>query len=680
MVDVIVFEEISIPIYLAYIINIKKRKLYYFNTTRCFSALLKMVPETALGVARIDFHASEINDGREDSLVYRIAHHDVGAACAEIINKMLRSNNAIGAISSFIGDLSKDKISRYCISNSSIPLTRRLIYINAIQWHFSIREKNTIAGITFITNTTPYISILQAYASKKGNIVLRNKPDLGGRLKRLVKASIFLFIKPVKLFITSITQRPSHEKYCIWGNGPYISLIYANYRDITFNLNEKNDFFWLPNSGIDNSRLIVYFDEAHVRLDKDAIEEFKRRKINYAVLSDRIRLLGSDNYWVPNLKYFGRLVKINFAVCRAILKDILTGNTGSLYFMKDYFEFSHNYAYWHDFFSSLRIKININQHDSLSQSIPMHLALENTGGTSVSYQRSDCSVPFFLGGSTADIYFAFGAGYLKPFKESQFIVNTLLISGYLTDYVFTGLRGPALQLRQALTSKGAKYIISFFDESSSDDRFSIRKNIVLAEMYREIIEKVMGDGSLGLIIKSKRPCTLRKRLGKVAKLLDALCATGRCVVLDKGYHVSSIYPAQAAQASDISIGLLSGGTTILESVLSGTPGLYLDVERLYAYEQYRTGKDIFVFNSMDKLLAKVDELRKDKDALRQLDGLHEVINSKDPFRDGKASERMGTYFRWLLECFDKNSSRELALERANYLYGDKWGKDKVLKI
>ena len=41
---------------------------------------------------------------------------------------------------------------------------------------------------------------------------------------------------------------------------------------------------------------------------------------------------------------------------------------------------------------------------------------------------------------------------------------------------------------------------------------------------------------------------------------------------------------------------------------------------------------------------------------------------------------MGTYMRWLLESFDKGKSRDEAIQYANKIYADTWGKDKVVKV
>ena len=55
-------------------------------------------------------------------------------------------------------------------------------------------------------------------------------------------------------------------------------------------------------------------------------------------------------------------------------------------------------------------------------------------------------------------------------------------------------------------------------------------------------------------------------------------------------------------------------------------------------------------------------------------------NDLDPFRDGRAAERIGDYLRWLLDGFEAGRDREAALADAAERYCGKWGEDKVVTI
>ncbi len=54
-----------------------------------------------------------------------------------------------------------------------------------------------------------------------------------------------------------------------------------------------------------------------------------------------------------------------------------------------------------------------------------------------------------------------------------------------------------------------------------------------------------------------------------------------------------------------------------------------------------------------------------------------VLDEMDPFRDGRAAERMGTYLQWLLEGFKAGLNRQTVMADAAERYTAVWGKDKV---
>ena len=56
-----------------------------------------------------------------------------------------------------------------------------------------------------------------------------------------------------------------------------------------------------------------------------------------------------------------------------------------------------------------------------------------------------------------------------------------------------------------------------------------------------------------------------------------------------------------------------------------------------------------------------------------------ILDQLDPFRDGKASQRIGEYVAWYLEGLSQNSSKDESLRRATKKYAEKWGADKVIR-
>ena len=57
-----------------------------------------------------------------------------------------------------------------------------------------------------------------------------------------------------------------------------------------------------------------------------------------------------------------------------------------------------------------------------------------------------------------------------------------------------------------------------------------------------------------------------------------------------------------------------------------------------------------------------------------------MLDEMDPFRDGRAAERMGTYIQWLLEGFHRGDDRERVMAQAAERYAARWGRDKIAHV
>jgi len=103
------------------------------------------------------------------------------------------------------------------------------------------------------------------------------------------------------------------------------------------------------------------------------------------------------------------------------------------------------------------------------------------------------------------------------------------------------------------------------------------------------------------------------------------------------------------------------------------------LEGLYSFPEYRLGRNTVVFDSLDNMINSIDKYRwnpESFDKLGHIDMMH-MIKEKDPFRDGKAAERIGQYLHWLLESFNKGETREEAMKCANRNYTEMWGAEEV---
>jgi len=184
---------------------------------------------------------------------------------------------------------------------------------------------------------------------------------------------------------------------------------------------------------------------------------------------------------------------------------------------------------------------------------------------------------------------------------------------------------------------------------------------------------------VGARLKPKVPRTLRRRLGPVAALLEQAEKTGRCHVLEGGTLHGPYPPPVAAMASDLAIhGHLWAGSAAVEAVLAGTPTLLIDKEGWHASPLYELGLGRVVFTEWSRLWEACRGHFADPSSIPGFGRWDSVLDDLDPFRDGRAAERMGMYVRWLLEGLEAGRDRLAVIDEASERYREQWGRDKVI--
>ncbi len=148
-----------------------------------------------------------------------------------------------------------------------------------------------------------------------------------------------------------------------------------------------------------------------------------------------------------------------------------------------------------------------------------------------------------------------------------------------------------------------------------------------------------------------------------------------------GQYRTNCYPVTPAQASDLVVTLLIGGTVGLESFLAGVRTVYLDLEGLYSYPEYQWGKDKIVFDNLNTLIEAVKKFRSNSTKYDEYGNIKSIenIQDKDLFHDGKSAERLGAYVLWMLNKIESCSEKKEVIAYANRNYSQCWGSDKIVQ-
>ncbi len=336
---------------------------------------------------------------------------------------------------------------------------------------------------------------------------------------------------------------------------------------------------------------------------------------------------------------------------------------------------------WEEFFTTMGVKMYVSWFKYDASHCVIADALQRVGGVMAIYQRAYESHPSAETTITADVVFGFSQGAAELERRSGSIIPYHVTTGYLGDHRFPLLRQQAQAMRDRLQQKGATHLLTFSDENSHDEKRWMSGHVIMRESYAFLLDKVLTEPWFGLLIKPKVPLTLRRRLGPVLELLQRAEASGRCVVYEEGVLHGSFPPAAAALASDVMIhGHLCAATAGLEGALAGVPTLLMDREGWAVSPLYRLGVGRVVFTCWPDLWKACLEHWRSPGGVPGFGDWSPMLDELDPFRDGRAAERMGTYLQWLLEGFKAGLSRETVLADAAERYGVIWGKDKIRSV
>jgi len=656
----------------AFLCRKKYDEVYYFNISRVGRMVLKQL---GLGehVRPFEFKLWELKDSNGESRFVRIFGEDLNDAYKGIRSELCENNQFIAE---FGKRFDEEKVKSFYMKYFGSEIKDIVIFINVIDWYRNQRFGSPQNVIEFAVERNTCIKILKQFSLKKYNISLKSYVSarcVYNRLFRLfgnVWLSFVLLIK-ASLNYRTFLRNSDPDQYS--DRKPVLAMYYS-LTGLTFDVSKRCDFFWLLESGIPYEQCLVYFDREDKPVTDEMESALRKSGIKYIAFSEAATTTKAVPIYRPSFILIKTMVSQMLRTLSYILKDLVLLRFHSVRCIEAAIYFSRKYSEARDFYQSFDIKVDVDSTDFGVHHIAMCLALEALGGVSVSFQRSNKPIPQVPYSSFADAYFLFGPHYLPIIQNDLSVNDTVLCCGFITDYSFKEVAGNSKALRERITSRGVEFVICYFDENSSDDRMAILPNHRSAEIYEKLLELVINDETLGMICSPKRPRTLRKRLPRINRVIEEAEATGRCLFLDGDVMVNN-YPTEAAQASDLVITLLLGGTTYLESVLSGARTVCLDLEALYSYDEYKWGKETVIFDNLNNLMAAIKKFRNCPASFGRFGNspIIQTIGRKDPFRDGRAAERIGNYIKWLIDSFGNKKTREEALEYAGQAYMNEWG-------
>lgn len=453
------------------------------------------------------------------------------------------------------------------------------------------------------------------------------------------------------------------------GEGSCVATHYAE----GINMKRRSDLFWYPESKIDPKRVLIYLDRSYNHpITGECLSRIESMGMRWVSLGWRRDLpFCLKSVWRPSLKKGGLL--------RAFLKksdrDGRPCNREEEWLFHASVDFLRQIDYWQSFYQHFNVKIHLDPIEGGIQNVAQNIALDFVGGIRVGKQRSELFilVSDMIGYYPEHTYFSWNSRaplYLEGDRNRN---DYCIVSGFPYDTAFSGNGNHDLSFKERLNEHGGRFVIALYDNMYGDN-LSYSK-AAMQSFYEVFLHWVLEDKEVGLIIKSKKPKVLAG-LSEVHELLQRAKETGRCIQLEDVYGRLA---SDAAHDADMAVGI-GISSAVSEAVIVGRRGIHCDLTGLRSHPFYEWGYEKVIFDDLHRLIDALKRYRENPSLESGLGDWTSYIHDLDPFRDGKAGQRIGTYFYWFLNEIEAGVSRDEALRNVNSKYAEKWGAEKIVEL
>lgn len=442
----------------------------------------------------------------------------------------------------------------------------------------------------------------------------------------------------------------------------------------------RTAIFWLRDSQLDPTRVIHYLDPR---------QGSHPRRVPFSISSETLGELdevGTSWLWVEEPNVAGRDIRVWQPSAPGPLAQRyrVATHTRTHRGQLDRWVLSigttmlREVDYWNAFYLAHNVQIHFDQDEGAPLSFPtfaQSIAMDLIGGVHLGNQRSEMKglTEQRVWGHPDHVFFTWGTYAQSALVSSRNRNECLVVTGFSQDVVFTGAPQESMAVRDSLQEHGSRFVVAAFDDSFNPD-IHFSKGMMQA-FYSSLLRWALEDPEIGLVFKPKKTESI-SWLPEVQELLSRAVASGRCVVLD---NATGRLPADAAHAADFTIGI-GISTAALESAIIGKRAVHCDLPHNRAHPFYSWGYEKVIFDDLDRMMAALRRYKADPASEPQLGDHTPCLDELDPFRDGRAGRRVGSYIRWLLEAFDEGCDRSEAIQRANGRYVQQWGADKVVGL
>lgn len=605
----------------------------------------------------------------EEREIYHKSFREINDFSIEIARMMEDKNSFILSGARF----NKAKISLFFKQEIAREISDFLTMASFMEW---FKSHSKTGKVLFLVKNNLWLKFI--YKHKAG---LTQKtfsyPDITGSLRQGL-----VFLKIIIEIILNSMEKVFFGKRLppITSKAPKVAVMYTHEAD----LEKKADFFWFRSSDIDPQRILVYFKYDCFPPDKKATGLIDSYNMNWIDLLPYKVPRNICPFGTPEFHRFPRASFIQGSILDLLnivwmfLRCILRPDKVIFWQLTRIANLINRVTFYKAFFDLYNVKIHYGLYEAGIDLTASNIAIELAQGVDMSHHWSNYDITEVSIGKTYDIYFTWGPYYYRAgfFDKRFYELKYLVFSGYPYDYLFPESKIKAQAHRKILTDNGARFIITFFDQNYSPQWPKAVEDA--RAIYSAMLKKVIDDPDFGLITKPKKIRNFWQRipnLNPLEGLAKKALSTGRALFLD-----GDVLSSEAASAADLVVGFGVYSTPALEAALSGLASVTCDLQNFQTHPFYKQGFNSIVFNDLEIMAEEIENFKLKNQGNQKFGDYSFILEEIDPYRDGKACQRIGFVIRRLLREFDNSNDRLAAMENSLGEFKERWGSNKVVDL
>jgi hypothetical protein len=587
---------------------------------------------------------------------------------ASFIENVIKPSEDIGSLLRFVTDrYNKSVIEFFIKQEMSLELEAPLRILNGIKLHAQKNSDEDHTKNIVVIKDIYWISFFKKHFKDTARIYSYPNPkEFFNKVYAFFKLMIEIILNGMLILLGKGIGKKSSI--------PKIAVLHVQ----GANFEKRTDFFWFPGSGLKPEQVLVYFKYSAKPPTSEAVSFVEKNHIPWVnLLPIKIghkKLTGGSAEFnrFPTLFYLKSLCQTLYSSFVMTLVCIFKFRRECWAYWKSLTALVSTTNFFEAFFKAYHVKGHFAMHEGGRDMVAADLAIQAVGGVDFCTHWSSYDVVTMGMGKTHDVCFSWGPFFTKNFfSKPYYSIKNYVYSGYIFDGFFKNCEIRAKDHRQKLLKEGAEFIICVFDQNNPSDRPLWNREV--EQLYRRLLNLVISEPKIGLIIKPKK-LSPKLKIPSIASLYEKAEATKRCLTL-KG----DVFPNEAAQASDLTIGVAACSTASLEAALAGVRSITFDLESCHEHAFYQGGLHKTVFDDLDEMFDQIQNFRRDPHSVPEFGDYSFILPQIDPYQDRKASERIGQYMFRVMEAMAQGKDKKEAIALANHFYGAKYGADKVLE-